>query len=44
METFLQTLGQSYQPFAWQIHRLELYARKKEEEFIALEQLGEELL
>lgn len=45
LEAFLQTLGREYQPFAWQIHRIELYAAGEEEgTFVALEDLGEEIV
>ncbi len=42
MEALFRMLGRSYQPFAWQLHRLELYARE-EGGFVSLEKLGEEI-
>ena len=41
MEAFYRSLGKEWEPFAFRIHRLELYARK-DDELSPLDSFGEE--
>jgi len=44
MEAFLQYIGREYEPYAWQIHRMEMYASGETEgSLVALDELGEEM-
>ena len=41
LEAFYRSLGKEWEPFAFRIHRLELYARK-DDELLPLDSFGEE--
>lgn len=44
LESIYSKCGLSYDPFAIQIHRLDVYAKTQEEQFVPLLALGEEIL
>ncbi len=43
LESFCKSVEMEYNPFAYQIHRIELYAKNENGELISLEDMGEEI-